>query len=109
LDWGLGGLFGPSLIFKGVSSSKDAYISKDFGVETTFLKRTSSMNFQLDCIPKELLQDTIKLGLTGVFPNITIALHIFVTLPASVALGECTFNVLKKVKNYYCSTMGQDH
>jgi hypothetical protein len=43
------------------------------------------MNFQLDCIPKELLQDTLKLGLTGVFPNITIALHIFVTLPASVA------------------------
>jgi hypothetical protein len=43
-----------------------------------------------------------------VFPNITIALHIFISLPASVASGECTFNVLKQIKNYYCSDMGQD-
>jgi hypothetical protein len=43
----------------------------------------------------------------GVFPNITIALHIFVSLPAYVASGECTFNVLKQVKSYYCSTAGQ--
>jgi hypothetical protein len=44
-----------------------------------------------------------------VFPNITIALRVFINLSASVALGECTFNVLKQVKNYYHSTMGQDH
>jgi hypothetical protein len=40
--------------------------------------------------------------------NITIVLHIFVNLLASVASDKCTFNVLKQVKNYYCSTMGQD-
>jgi hypothetical protein len=41
------------------------------------------------------------------FPNITIALSIFVSLPASMASGECTFSVLKQV-NYYRSTMEQD-
>jgi hypothetical protein len=42
-----------------------------------------------------------------VFPNITIALHILVSLPASVVSGE--HSLLKQVKNYYFSTVGQDH
>jgi hypothetical protein len=57
---------------------------------------------------KELLQEMLKLRLSGVFPNITIALHIFISLPLSVASGECTFNVLKQVKKYYLSAMRQD-
>jgi hypothetical protein len=43
-----------------------------------------------------------------VCPTITTALRIFVSWPASVASGERTFNVLKRVKNYHRSTMGQD-
>jgi hypothetical protein len=31
----------------------------------------------------------------------------FVSLPATVASGEGNFNVLKQVKNYYRSTIGQ--
>jgi hypothetical protein len=46
--------------------------------------------------PKELIQEILKLRLCGVFPNITIALRIFVSLPASVASGERIFNVLKQ-------------
>jgi hypothetical protein len=46
-----------------------------------------------------------KLELSGVFPNITIALHIFVSLHASVASDEHTLNVLEQDKNYYCSSM----
>jgi hypothetical protein len=42
------------------------------------------------------------------FPNITTALLIFVTFSASVASGEGTFSVLKRLKKYYRSTMGQD-
>jgi hypothetical protein len=41
-----------------------------------------------------------------VFPHITIALRIFVTLPASVDSGERTFNVLKEVKNYFIVQLG---
>jgi hypothetical protein len=55
----------------------------------------------LDCKPKELLQEILELGLSEAFPNITIALLIFVSLPASVASGERTFNVLKQVNKYY--------
>jgi hypothetical protein len=46
------------------------------------------VNFKLDCKPKELLQEILKLGHSGVFPNITIALHIFVILYASMVSGE---------------------
>ena len=41
------------------------------------------------------------------FPNTIIALPNFVSLPASLTSGECTFNVLNQVKNYHRSTMGQ--
>jgi hypothetical protein len=66
---------------------------------------TSIGLFFLNCLLKELLQEMLRLGLSGVFPNITIALHILISLPSSVASGECTFNVLKQVKKYYLSAM----
>jgi hypothetical protein len=36
-----------------------------------------SVNFKLDCKPKELLQEIFELGLSVVFPNITSTLRIF--------------------------------
>jgi hypothetical protein len=42
------------------------------------------------------------------FPQITIALRIFVTLLASLVSGEHSFSGLKRVKNNYRSTVGQD-
>jgi hypothetical protein len=53
------------------------------------------VSFNLACKPNELLQELSEPGLSGMFPNITIALRIFVSLLASVALGERTFNMLK--------------
>jgi hypothetical protein len=50
---------------------------------------------KLNCKPKELLQKILKLGLSGMFPNITIVLLIFVSLPVSGASGENNFSVLK--------------
>jgi hypothetical protein len=47
----------------------------------------------LDCKPKELLQEILELGLSAVFPNITITLRIFVSLPAAVVSGERTLCV----------------
>jgi hypothetical protein len=47
--------------------------------------------------PKELLQEIFELEQSGVFPNITIALLIFISLPASEASGERLFKVLKQV------------
>ncbi|XP_065684804.1 uncharacterized protein LOC136096979 [Hydra vulgaris] len=64
-------------------------------------------NFKLDSTPKKLLEEILGFGLSGVFPNITTALRIFICLPASTASGERTFNILKQIKYYHRSTMGQ--
>jgi hypothetical protein len=58
------------------------------------------VNFKLDCKPKKLLQEILKLGLCGVLPHITIAFCVLCQLPASVASREHIFSVLKQVKNY---------
>ncbi|ESN91287.1 hypothetical protein HELRODRAFT_70514, partial [Helobdella robusta] len=39
-------------------------------------------------------------------PNIEILLKIFLTIPLSNASGESYFSVLKRIKNYSKSTMG---
>ncbi|XP_065650734.1 zinc finger MYM-type protein 1-like [Hydra vulgaris] len=83
-------------------------ILSDTSDEIIFLKQIYSTNFTSDCKPKELFQEILELGLSGVFPNISIALRIFISLPVSVASGERSFNVLKQVKNYHCSIMGQE-
>ena len=66
------------------------------------------MNFKEECKPTLLLKEIFELGLSAVFPNITIALRIFNSLPASVASGERTCNVSKQIKTYHSSTIGQE-
>lgn len=73
------GAFFPGLKFEGISSSKDAYISKDLCYEVIFLERARSVDFKLDCRPKELMQEIFELRLPGIFPSITIVLSIFVS------------------------------
>jgi hypothetical protein len=79
-------------------------MSKDLGGEIIFPK-IKIVNFKLDYKSKELLQEILELELSGVFPNITIAPRILVSLPASAASGKCAFNMLKQVKIYSRSTM----
>ena len=42
------------------------------------------------------------------FPNAEVLLKFFRTIPLSSASGESSFSVLKRVKNYLRSTMGED-
>jgi hypothetical protein len=42
------------------------------------------------------------------FPNVVIALRIYMTLPSSNAGGERSFSCLKRVKSYLRSTLGQE-
>jgi hypothetical protein len=42
------------------------------------------------------------------FPNVEVLLKIFRTIPLSNATGERSFSVLKRVKNYLRSTMGEE-
>lgn len=48
------------------------------------------------------------LGVRSTFPNITTILEILLTIPISNASAERSFSVLKRVKTYLRSTMGQE-
>ncbi|XP_029154759.1 zinc finger MYM-type protein 1-like [Nylanderia fulva] len=58
--------------------------------------------------PFQVLQRIVDADLLSCFPNLTIALRIFLTLPVSVASGERSFSKLKIIKNYLRSTMSQE-
>jgi hypothetical protein len=77
---GGGGPFSSGLKFKGASTSTSNL--KNLTDEIISLKRTCSVNFKLDCKSHSLLQEMLELGLSRVFLNITMALRIFVSLPA---------------------------
>ncbi|XP_016661805.1 uncharacterized protein LOC103310064 [Acyrthosiphon pisum] len=58
--------------------------------------------------PLELLKFIHKYSLKDVYPNIEIALRIFLTIPVTTATCERSFSKLKIIKNYLRSTMSQD-
>jgi len=55
----------------------------------------------LKCIHQHSLQD--------LYPNLEVALQIFLTMPATTATCERSFSKLKLIKNYLRLTMGQEH
>ena len=57
--------------------------------------------------PAQLLQILEKNGLKTTFPNVYVALKMFLTLPVSNCEGERSFSVLKRVKNVLRTTMSQ--
>lgn len=57
--------------------------------------------------PGMMLKHIIKNDLICTFPNIYIALQIYLTIPVTNASGERSFSVLKRIKNYLRSVLGQ--
>ena len=57
---------------------------------------------------KQFLQFIRQSSLQSVFPNVDIALRLFLTLPITNASGERSFSKLALIKNRLRSTMGQD-
>ncbi|XP_074106438.1 LOW QUALITY PROTEIN: zinc finger MYM-type protein 1-like, partial [Cotesia typhae] len=47
-------------------------------------------------------------SLRNVYPNVDIALRIFLSIPATNCSGERSFSTLKRVKTYLRASMGQD-
>lgn len=66
----------------------------------TYLKSTSSVI--------DVLGYLFKNNLISTFPNLSIALRIYLTLPVTVAEGERSFSKLKIIKNYLRSSMTQE-
>lgn len=48
-------------------------------------------------------------GLSTAFPNVGTILNNFLTLSISKATAERSFNIIKRVNNYLCSTISQEH
>ena len=78
-------------------------------VKCFYLKRIFDVNFRIDKVaPKNIFEQILKLRLSNVFPNVLIALRIFLSLPATVASNERSFSVLKRIKSFFRSTMSQE-
>lgn len=58
--------------------------------------------------PSDILEYIYENNLLSTFPNLTIIVRIFLTLPVTVATGERSFSKLKIIKNYLRSSMTQD-
>jgi hypothetical protein len=56
--------------------------------------------------PEGLLKRLITVSDT--FPNVVVALRMYMTLPSSNASGERSFSCLKRIKNYLRSTLSQE-
>src|SRR6218665_2408205 len=61
---------------------------------------TYAANFKLSSTPKNILAETLEMSLIDLFPNISIALRIFLIFFVSVAEAKRTFSLQKRVKNY---------
>jgi hypothetical protein len=55
-----------------------------------------------------MLQVMSRYNMQSAFPNVNIALRIYVALPVSNCSGERSFSHLKRIKNCLRSTMLQD-
>ena len=85
------------------------HVSNDIESEMLLLKRIFDVNFKIDKVaPKNIFEQILKLRLSNVFPNVLIALRIFLSLPATVASNERSFSVLKRIKSFFRSTMSQE-
>jgi len=62
-----------------------------------------------DKSPQKLLQLLWKHGLQSTFPNVFVALHIFLTLPVTNSEGEISFSKMARIKNELRTTQTQKH
>uniref|UniRef100_A0A8C6WU32 TTF-type domain-containing protein n=1 Tax=Neogobius melanostomus TaxID=47308 RepID=A0A8C6WU32_9GOBI len=58
--------------------------------------------------PFEMLNHIYKENVLDVYPNLSIALRLLLTLPVTVASGERSFSALKLIKTYLRTTMSQE-
>ena len=58
--------------------------------------------------PSEMLNHIYKEDIVDVYPNLSIALRLLLTLPVTVASGERSFSKLKLIKTYLLTTMTQE-
>ena len=74
-------------------------------IESFKYQADSMMNNVKEATPLEILQFVHSCALTDAYPNIEIAIRMFLAIPVRVASCERSFSKLKLIKNYLRSTM----
>ncbi|XP_067132434.1 zinc finger MYM-type protein 1-like [Centruroides vittatus] len=94
-------------------TENDAPIVKEADIDGKML--VEEMEALKSILPSEFFENPFKMfkflsenDRATAFPNLFIALRIYLTIPVSVASGQRSFSRLKLVKNYLRSTMTQD-
>ncbi|GLV38522.1 hypothetical protein CBL_05122 [Carabus blaptoides fortunei] len=75
--------------------NKLEYLEND---KTVLLKNVGK---EIKTKAKEKLENIRKNNLISTYPNLDIALRIFLCIPATNCSGERSFSTLKRIKNYY--------
>ena len=94
---------------KQLSYFKDISSKEDVVQEINHITMVYNANFgikQLGAL--ELLNALAECRLESIFPNLTVNLRMFLTVPAIIASAERSFSKLKLIKNYLKSSMDQD-
>lgn len=104
--------FGKEMTTDQIQEKTSALVKRypeDLGDELQSLKLIYSANFgEKTLSPWDFLNAIKTSNLENLFPNLIVALRIFITIPASAASAERSFSVLKRVKNVLRATMCQD-
>ncbi|KAK5643424.1 hypothetical protein RI129_007269 [Pyrocoelia pectoralis] len=87
--------------------SEDEFPTEILVLRDQLQNSISSINFE-EMTPLDLLNLIQERELTDTFPNVCIALRIYLTLPTTSASCERSFSKLKIIKNYLRATMTQD-
>lgn len=83
--------------------------TKNIFDEIAHLKKIHDAEFGKDVLsPIELLNVITEHKLNMLFPNVCIAIRMFCTIPVTVASGERSFSVLKRIKSFNRSVMSQE-
>ena len=105
---------------KTAATFADVYkddISSEFTKEILFLKSIHTANLKEPSKPGEIskplgplaiLNKLNALNLFNLFPNVSIALQIFLTLPVGVGTAERSFSKLKLIKSYLAANDRQN-
>uniref|UniRef100_A0A671WKW6 HAT C-terminal dimerisation domain-containing protein n=1 Tax=Sparus aurata TaxID=8175 RepID=A0A671WKW6_SPAAU len=110
-------IFGVLFLVETASSSEitehantlvSAYPSDlDSGLANELLQFRSFMFPETDKSPSNMLKTILKFGLQSVFPNVYVALRMFLTLPVTNCEGERSFSHLGRIKNELRTSMKQ--
>jgi len=97
-----------SEIIKHANALVGAYTSDlNSGFANELLQFRSFMSAEKDKSPSKMLNTMLELGLQPAFPNVYVALRMFLTLPVTNCEGERSFSHLARIKNELRTTMSQ--